>query len=114
MNPESPLRGELSRYRIMAYITGSFLLLLTAVTLIKYVGLAFDWKSEGFWSFATTVGIVHGWIFIVYVAACALLWMRMKWPFGRLVTMVLGGVVPGMSFVTERRVTREVAASLNP
>lgn len=114
MKPESPLSGELNRYRIMAYITGSFLVLLTVVTLIKYVGLAFDWENAGFWNFATTVGIVHGWIFIVYVAACALLWMRMKWPFGRLVTMVLGGVIPWLSFVIERRIAREVAASLNP
>lgn len=111
---ESTLSGTLHRYRIMAYITGSFLLLLTAVTLIKYIGLAFDWENEGFWGFATAVGIVHGWIFIVYVAACAFLWMRMKWSFGRLVTMVLGGVVPGLSFVMERRISREVAASLNP
>jgi len=111
---ESPLSGTLIRYRVMAYITGSFLLLLTAVTLAKYLGLAFGWESEGFWGFATVVGIIHGWIFIVYVAACAFLWMRMKWVFGRLVTMVLGGVVPGMSFVMERRISREVAASLSP
>lgn len=114
MTTESPLRGTLTRYRVMAYITGSFLLLLTAVTLAKYIGLALGWESEGFWSFATGVGIIHGWIFIVYVGACAFLWMRMKWAFGRLVTMVLGGVVPGMSFVMERRISREVAATLNP
>jgi len=111
---ESPVNGALSRYRVMAFITGSFLLLLTVVTLVKYIGLAFDWEHEGFMSFATVIGIVHGWIFIVYVAACAFLWMRMKWAFGRLVTMVLGGVVPGMSFVMERRVSREVAVSLSP
>lgn len=114
MTPKSPLTGTLNRYRAMAFITGSFLLLLTTVTLIKYIGRAFGWDSEGFGSIATTIGIVHGWIFIVYVAACAFLWMRMRWALGRLVTMVLGGVVPGMSFVVERRVTREVAASLNP
>jgi integral membrane protein len=111
---ETPVNGTLNRYRVMAFITGSFLLLLTAVTLVKYIGIAFDWEHEGFLSLATVIGIVHGWIFIVYVAACAFLWMRMKWPFGRLVTMVLGGVVPGMSFVMERRISREVAASLNP
>ncbi len=111
---ESPLSGTVTRYRVMAYITGSFLLLLTAVTLAKYLGLAFGWESGGFWGFATVVGIIHGWIFIVYVAACAFLWMRMKWAFGRLVTMVLGGVVPGMSFVMERRISLEVAASLSP
>lgn len=114
MNAESPVSGTLNRYRVMAFVTGSFLLLLTAVTLVKYIGLAFGWEHEGFLSLATAIGIVHGWIFIVYVATCAFLWMRMKWAFGRLATMVLGGVVPGMSFVMERRISREVAASLNP
>jgi len=114
---ESPLSGTLTRYRVMAYITGSFLLILTTATLVKYIGKALGWESEGFQSFESfqaVVGIIHGWIFIVYVAACAFLWMRMKWAFGRLVTMVLGGVVPGMSFVMERRISREVAASLSP
>lgn len=115
MTTESPLSGTLTRYRVMAYITGSFLLLLTAVTLAKYIReWFFGIKDDGFSDFATLVGIVHGWVFIAYVAACAFLWMRMKWAFGRLVTMVLGGVVPGMSFVMERRISREVAASLSP
>lgn len=106
------IQGALKRYRIMAFVTGSFLLLLTAVTLVKYIGQAFDWKDDGFWSFATIVGIGHGWIFMVYVATCAELYVRMKWGIGRFAAMVLGGVVPGLSFVMERRVTREVAASL--
>lgn len=107
------LRPALTRYRIMAMVTGSFLLLLTVVTAVKYIGQAAGWENEDFTSFATLVGIVHGWIFMVYVAACAELFVRMKWPIGRLLTLVLGGVVPVLSFVMERRVTREVAASLD-
>lgn len=106
------VRPALTRYRIMAFVTGSFLLLLTVVTAVKYIGLAVGWEHEGFTSFATLVGIVHGWIFMIYVAACAELFVRMKWPLSRLITLVLGGVVPVLSFVMERRVTREVAASL--
>ncbi len=109
----APVQGALTRYRIMAFVTGSFLLLLTVVTLVKYIGAAAGWENEGFLSVALFIGIVHGWIFMVYVLACADLWRRMKWRLGRLLTMVLGGVVPGLSFVTERRVSREVAASLD-
>jgi len=97
----------------MAFVTGSFLLLLTVVTLVKYIGMAFGWENESFLSVALVIGIVHGWIFMVYVLACADLWRRMKWQLGRLLTMVLGGVVPVMSFVVERRVSRDVAVNLD-
>ena len=109
----APIQGALTRYRVMAFVTGSFLLLLTTVTLVKYIGKAAGWENEGFLSVALLIGIVHGWIFMIYVLACADLWRRMRWQLGRLVTMVLGGVVPAMSFVMERRVSREVAASLD-
>jgi len=113
MTPAPGVYGALKRYRIMAFVTGSFLLLLTAVTLVKYIGKAAGWENESFLSVALVIGIVHGWIFMIYVLACADLWRRMKWQLGRLVTMVLGGVVPVMSFVMERRVSREVAVSLD-
>lgn len=114
MTPAPGADGALKRYRVMAYVTGSFLLLLTVVTLVKYIGeYGFAWEHDGFGAFATLIGIAHGWIFMIYVVACADLWRRMKWELKRLVTMVLGGVVPVMSFVMERRVSRQVAASLD-
>jgi integral membrane protein len=112
MTPAPGVDGALKRYRAMAFVTGSFLILLTVVTAVKYIGeAAADWENESFLSVATVIGIVHGWIFMVYVVTCADLWRRMKWRLGRLLTMVLGGVVPVMSCVVERRVSREVAAS---
>jgi integral membrane protein len=114
MTPAPGVDGALKRYRVMAYVTGSFLLLLTVVTAVKYIGqYGFDWKNDGFWGVATLIGITHGWIFMVYVLACADLWRRMKWELKRLLTMVLGGVVPAMSFVMERRVSREVPVSVD-
>jgi integral membrane protein len=114
MTPAPGVDGALKRYRVMAFVTGSFLIVLTVVTAVKYIGAAAGWENESFLSVATAIGIVHGWIFMVYVVTCADLWRRMKWRLGRLLTMVLGGVVPVMSFVVERRVSREVAASLEP
>ena len=75
------------------------------MTLLKYTVLS---GNEGFDSFATLVGIVHGWIFMVYVFTCAHLWVVKKWKLGRLITMALGGVVPFLSFFVEARVEREV------
>jgi integral membrane protein len=107
------IAGALTRYRVMAFVTGSFLLLLTVVTIIKYAGIAAGWEDPTFLAVAQWIGIVHGWIYIVYVAACFDLWRRAKWGIGRLATLALGGIVPVMSFVVERRVARDVAASLN-
>lgn len=111
--PTSALTGALGRYRVMALVTGTFLLVLTTTTLIRYIGQAFDWESEGFLSVHTWIATVHGWIFVVYVIACTDVWVRWKAPLRRLAAMVLGGIVPVMSFVVERRVSREVAASLD-
>lgn len=109
----SSLAGALTRYRVMAFVTGSFLLLLTVVTIVKYAGKAAGWENDTFLGAATLIGIVHGWIFIVYVATCFDVWRRAAWKLTRLLTMVLGGIVPVMSFVVERRVRRELAASLS-
>ncbi len=102
--------GALTRYRVMAYVTGSFLLLLTTTTLVKYIGLAVGWENETFSSVHTIIGIVHGWIFVVYFLTCVHLWLLKKWRIGRLAAMVFGGVVPVLSFVVERRIRREVTA----
>lgn len=107
---QDKIRGALGRYRVMAFITGTFLLVLTINMILKYlVGI----DNETFVQLASIVAIVHGWIFVVYAAACTHLWILKKWRLGRLAAMVAGGVVPVMSFVVERRVRREVLASLS-
>ncbi|WP_061963670.1 DUF3817 domain-containing protein [Demequina aurantiaca] len=107
------IRGALKRYQVMAIITSSFLLLLTIVTLVKYIGdWAFDWVNEGFLSVALTIGIVHGWIYVVYLLTCLDLWTKMKWSFGRLVYMALGGVIPVLGFFVEAKLARDVKNGL--
>ena len=107
------IRGALTRYRVMAIITGTFLLVLTAVTLVKYIGLwVFEWENDAFLSVALTIGIVHGWIFVVYLLTCIDLWTKMKWQFGRLVYMALGGVIPVLGFFIEVKLAREVKNGL--
>lgn len=107
---QDTIRGALGRYRVMAFVTGMFLLVLTVNMVLKYaVGI----DDETFVRFASIVAIVHGWIFVVYSATCLHLWILMKWRLGRLAAMVAGGVVPVMSFVVERRIRREVLASLS-
>lgn len=108
--PAKSARGPLKRYTVMAFVTGTFLLVLTLNMVLKYVvGL----ENEAFLGFSTVVAIVHGWIYVIYMVTCYQIWTAMKWRIGRLATMVAGGVVPVMSFVVERKVRREVLEKLN-
>ena len=92
--------GSLRRYRVMAWVTGVMLLVLTVEMLLKYVvGVGDDVLRWIGW-----VPFAHGWVYVVYLVTVLGLWSAMRWSFGRLVSLVLAGVVPVMSFVVERRV----------
>jgi integral membrane protein len=101
-------RGALQRYRVMAWVTGVMLLVLTLEIVLKYVVGAPD--SVVRWM--EWVPFAHGWIYVVYLVTVLDLWSKMRWGFGRLVGMVLAGVVPVMSFVVERRVHADAEARL--
>jgi integral membrane protein len=107
------LNGSLTRYRVLAYATGVFLLLLTLHVIIQ----AAQWQSQdipysqaeglGTWIPGGDVWIpaTHGWLYLAYVVASVDLWMRTRLPVGRMLLVVLAGTVPVMSFVAERWVT---------
>ncbi|MBO3094110.1 DUF3817 domain-containing protein [Cellulomonas dongxiuzhuiae] len=99
-------RGALTRYRVMAWITGVMLLLLTVEMVLKYVLHAGGYDAEGELRpvLGAWIAYAHGWIYVLYLATVFQLWSTLRWPLGRLVTMAAAGVVPVMSFVLERRV----------
>lgn len=93
----------LTRYRVLAYATGVFLLLLTANIVLKYL---LDQPGLGAW-----VGIGHGWLYLLYVIVAVDLWLRSRLPATRMLLVVLAGTVPFMSFVAERWVSHRLAGS---
>jgi integral membrane protein len=103
------IRGALRRYQVMAMVTGTFLLLVTAGVVVKYV---FGVKNATVVEVSSVIAMAHGFIYMVYLVTCGDLWTRARWGWGRLATLILGGVVPALSFVVERRVTREFAATV--
>ncbi|MEV7972513.1 DUF3817 domain-containing protein [Cellulomonas sp. NPDC089187] len=107
-------RGRLKRYRVMAWITGTMLLVLCLEMVLKYVFQAGGVDAAGHAEpvLGTWVAIVHGWIYVLYLITVAQLWSAMRWTGGRLVTMALAGVVPVMSFVLERRVHADAEARI--
>lgn len=109
--PEAVTPGVLLRYRIMAFVTGT-LLILVFLGLLRY---PLEWWTD----FETTTALrealsvlsqVHGFIYVVYLATVLQLWLKARWGYGRLATLFFGGVIPLLSFFVESRVTREVRA----
>lgn len=96
--------ASLTRYRVFALATGVMLLLLCLELVVKYGFL--DGRSSA-WD---VISYVHGWVYFVYLITVADLWSKLRWPLGRLVVLVLCGVVPLLSFWAERRVVADVRA----
>ncbi|MFI6350690.1 DUF3817 domain-containing protein [Streptomyces sp. NPDC050560] len=96
--------GVLTRYRIMAYVTGCLLVLLTLGVIAKY-GLDMDGAAD----FTRITGIAHGWLFVVYLVFAFDLGSKARWPLGKLLWVLVAGTIPTAAFFVERRVTRELA-----
>ncbi len=102
-SPDGPspgsLRARLLAFRVMAYVTGVFLLLLVTSMVLEY-GFGDDSLS---WS-----AYAHGWLYMVYLVTVLLLGTAVRWTPWRMVLVMLAGTVPLMSFVAERKVTRGI------
>ncbi len=110
------MKSALTRYRVLAYATGVFLLLLTAHVLVQWrqssadaipfrqaLGLG-QWLPGG----QTWIPVTHGYLYLAYVIVTVDLWFRTRLPVARTVLVVLAGTVPFMSFVAERWVRHQV------
>ncbi|MCX4746708.1 DUF3817 domain-containing protein [Kitasatospora sp. NBC_01287] len=102
-------QSVLTRYRVMAYLTGVLLILLTIGVIAKYL-----LKVDGADGFVTAVGIAHGWLYVVYLVFAFDLGSKAKMPLGKLAWMLLAGTVPTAAFFVERKVSRELAPLFAP
>lgn len=127
--------SALKFYKVLAYATGTMLLLLVVELVLRYGfqsvlvaggtdtagaphGLGLVNIDEGLMAvtggvnLSTMVLIIHGWMYVVYLIADFRLWTLMRWPFGKLILIALGGVVPFLSFIVEGKVHKEVLAEV--
>ena len=97
-------RKALGFFKVMAILVGIGLLVLCLGMVLKYgydkPGLSEFWDQK------------HGLLYMVYVFATANLGFKVGWSPGRMVAVMLAGVVPFLSFWAERKVAREVEAQL--
>jgi integral membrane protein len=98
-------KSVLTRYRVMAYVTGVLLVLLTLGVIAKYL-----LRLDGADGFTTAVGIAHGWLYVVYLVVAFDLGSKAKWPVKKQLWVLLAGTIPTAAFFVERKVSQELEA----
>ncbi|RZB16596.1 DUF3817 domain-containing protein [Streptomyces sp. F001] len=96
-------KSVLTRYRVMAYVTGVLLVLLCLCMIGKYV-LDIDGAADA----TRVVSIAHGWLYVVYLVFAFDLGAKAKWPVAKQVWVLLAGTVPTAAFFVERKISREL------
>lgn len=111
------LRTTLKVYRVSAAITGTFLLLLVVMMVLRY-GFLVDIELGGPFGFLaltpkddiTAINLslviltVHGWLYVLYLACDFIMWRLARYSFGRFVFIALGGIIPFLSYYFEFQV----------
>jgi integral membrane protein len=95
--------GAVTRFRVMAVVVGIALFVLVVSLVVKY--------GYGRERFAEVYSPIHGYLYIGYLATVADLARRAGWSLLRTVGVMLAGTVPVLSFVVERRTTRDLRAA---
>ena len=125
------MKSALKFYRVTSYITGTFLLLLCVEMIVRYVfgydlimggvnglvalevhGVEGSGLSGTGLNVSTAILIVHGWLYVAYLYGDYRMWTLFRWSFTRFVIIALGGVVPFLSFFTERHFHKIAEAQL--
>ena len=89
-------------YRVLANVVGVLMVLLTAGFVLHY--------GFGDARLSHLVALPHGYLYFVYVIVSFLLSRRLQLPMSRTLLVLLAGLVPFLTFVVERRLTRDITA----
>ncbi|AYE97111.1 DUF3817 domain-containing protein [Mycobacterium paragordonae] len=99
--PADKIRTALLAYRVMAWTTGIWLIVLCGEVVSHLV-----YHREIRW-----IEVVHGWVYFVYVLAAFNLAIKVRWPIGKTIGVLLAGTIPLLGLIVEHRQTKEVKAS---
>jgi integral membrane protein len=123
--PTTQLAGALKFFKITSYITGVVLLAVMVLWGLRRLGGLELWAFgpnglitlesygvEGLGlpttgvSLTVLILIVHGWLYVAYLFGDFRLWTMLRWGIGKFLIIALGGVVPFLSFFTEKYFTK--------
>ena len=97
------MSDPLLRYRVVANLVGVVLLVLVGIAMPLRYGFGEEALSKA-------VSPVHGALYMVLVLCVVLLGRARGWSVRRMVLVALGGTVPVVSFLVERRVVAQERA----
>lgn len=97
------LQRALTRYRVMAYVVGTALIVLVFVAIPLQYGAGVGWVAK-------VVAPIHGYLYIVYLVAAADLARRARWRLLRILAVVSAGFVPFVAFIVEHHINRQMQA----
>lgn len=106
-DPKGKIKSALTRYRVLAWITGVWLLVLTVEMVYKY--LILDSSSDAP-DWFTYIGQAHGLFYIIYLFMTLDLAIKARWKASRTLLTALAGTIPFLSFLFEHMRTRDVRA----
>jgi len=96
------IRKALLAYRVMAWTTGIWLIALCYEIVVRYV-VKVDNPP-------TWIGVVHGWVYFIYLIATANLAVKVRWPLGQTIGTLFAGTVPLLGIIVEHFRTQEIKA----
>lgn len=97
--PVETIRKALLGYRVLAWTTGIWLIALCYEMVMKYV---FHDDSLNW------IAVVHGWVYFVYLLFTANLAVKVRWPIGKTVGVLLAGTIPLVGIIVEQVQTRDI------
>jgi integral membrane protein len=99
---ESPekIRTALLGYRVLAWATGIWLIALCYEIIMRYVVKVDDPP--------TWIGVVHGWVYFIYLLFTANLAVKVRWPIGKTIGVLLAGTIPLLGVIVEHFQTVEI------
>lgn len=96
-------------YRVLALVVGVLLIVGTVGSVLKYL-LEDGSTLQQLGDDLTPIWLVHGWIYMVYVAVAFVLTQKARWTLPQFGLMMIAGLIPGLIFWVERRVAERLRA----
>ncbi|MDY6996909.1 MAG: DUF3817 domain-containing protein [Actinomycetota bacterium] len=97
--PVEAIRKALLGYRVLAWVTGLWLIALCYEMVMKY---GFNDDSLGW------IAVVHGWVYFVYLLFTANLAVKVRWPIAKTVGVLLAGTIPLVGIIVEHFQTQAI------
>lgn len=105
VTPVEKIRSALTWYRALAWTTGIWLIALCYEMVLKYIVKVDDPP--------TWIGVVHGWVYFIYLLFTANLAVKVRWPIAKTVGVLLAGTVPLLGILVEQVQTRDIKDRFN-